>query len=88
MAPLKKESMDTTLEEGRMWPRLECDFIGECSAAGEKWVCKIVDMSQRGMCIISSAKLRKGDIVTISDPSTKAKVVWVDKDRAGFKVIN
>jgi hypothetical protein len=88
MTKLKKKSMNTSLAEGRIWPRLECDFLAECSAFGVKWVCKIVDISQRGMGIVSTANLHKGDRVDISDPSTKAQVVWVEDERAGLKVLN
>jgi hypothetical protein len=88
MATLEKKSMNISFAEGRIWPRLECDFLAECSAFGIKWVCKIVDISQRGMGIVSSTKLRRGDTVNISDPSTKARVVWVEKERAGLKVLN
>jgi len=85
---IEKENMESTFNEGRNWPRLECDFLAECSAFGAKWACKIIDISQRGMGIISSARLRRGDTVNISDPSTKARVVWADKERAGLKVLN
>jgi hypothetical protein len=62
-----------------------CDFGTELfDASGNKWTCTIVDMSGNGFGIITDAKLMKGDMVSIVDPMTKARVVWIDKDRAGL----
>jgi hypothetical protein len=62
-----------------------CDFVTELyDAAGNKWTCNVVDMSGHGMGIITDAKLMKGDMVNIVDPRAKARVVWIDKDRAGL----
>jgi len=68
---------------------MKCDYTTECSDAfGRRWTCKIVDLSERGLGIISSAKLRKGETLTIADPGTKARVVWVDENRAGLNFCN
>jgi hypothetical protein len=55
---------------------------------GDRWSCKIVDMSERGFGIVTSVKLRKGDMVNIATPEAKAKVVWMDKNRVGLRVCN
>jgi hypothetical protein len=73
--------------ESRLWPRLKCNYTTECfNNYGNRWACKVVDLSQRGLGIVSSAKMREGDTVHIADPNTKASVVWVEKGRAGLKV--
>jgi hypothetical protein len=46
---------------------------------GNKWACKIVDISERGLGSIMRAAFCRGDIVYIADPKTKARVVWVEK---------
>ena len=88
MVAFRDESVHFPFAEDRIWPRLKCDLITECSAFGVRWVCHIVDLSQRGLGIVSSAKLYKGDTLDISDPRTKARVVWVEKGRVGLKVLN
>ena len=72
------------LEEARYWPRMICDFVTELyDAAGNKWICNIVDMSGNGFGIITDAKLMRGDLVSIVEPMAKLRVVWIDKDMAG-----
>jgi hypothetical protein len=88
MVTFQNQNVHFPFAEDRIWPRLKCDFITECSAFGVRWVCNIVDLSQRGLGIVSSAKLYKGDTVDISEPRTKAQVVWVEKGRVGLKVLN
>jgi hypothetical protein len=75
-------------EERRIWPRIECDLFAECSANGMEWSSTIVDISEKGIGIISSVPLKKGDIVSIKDPHTKARVVWAEGDRAGLEFLN
>jgi len=48
----------------------------------------MVDISFRGLGVALSAALRKGDTLSIADPSTKAIVVWVEDGRAGLRVCN
>ncbi len=73
--------------ESRLWPRLKCNYTTECvNNNGNRWACKVVDLSQRGVGIVSSAKIQEGDTINIADPRTKAIVVWVEKGRAGLKV--
>jgi len=72
-------------DDARFWPRMMCDFVTELhDAAGNKYICNVVDMSGNGFGIITDAKLMRGDLVNIVEPMTKARVVWIDKDRAGL----
>ncbi len=71
--------------EARFLPRLKCNFDTAISiACGEIWSCKIIDMSQRGIGIITDLKLKKGDKVHITDPDADAEVVWSRHNRAGL----
>jgi hypothetical protein len=75
--------------ETRRWPRIKCNYTTECSNAfGHRWTCNIVDLSERGLGLVSSAKLRQGETVHIADPKTKARVVWVEENRAGLNFCN
>ncbi|MGO9378764.1 MAG: PilZ domain-containing protein [Dissulfurispiraceae bacterium] len=70
--------------EQRIYPRLKCNYVTECSDnIGNQWACKIVDISERGLGAIMSASLRRGEIINITEPKTKAMVVWVEKGRKG-----
>jgi len=87
MGALNNHLKNFLAKESRLWPRLKCNYITECSDAfGNRWACKVVDLSQRGLGIVTSVKMRKGDTLNISDPRTKASVVWVEESRAGLKV--
>ena len=73
--------------EARSRSRLKCEVATEISVPwGDRWDCKIVDMSERGFGIITSAKLRKGDIVDVQSPTAKAKVIWTSDRRVGLRV--
>ena len=78
---------DYISKEERSCPRVKCNYETNCWDDYEnRWTCRIVDMSERGLGIIMSASLRGGDIINITDPRTKAKVVWVEKSRIGLRV--
>jgi hypothetical protein len=80
---------DRSQKESRSLQRRKCDLSTELIAPwGDRWSCKIVDMCERGFGIITSVKLRKGDMVNIASPEAKAKVVWIDNNRAGLRVFN
>ena len=72
--------------EARRCPRLKCDYTTECSdAVGHcRWTCRIVNLSAGGLGIVSSEKMRQGETVIIANPSRKARVVWVEENRAGL----
>jgi hypothetical protein len=74
--------------DDRVWPRIECAFSAECSAFGHQWSCEVVNLSEKGLGIISAIKLKKGDIITFDDPKTKTEVVWAEESRAGLKILN
>ena len=48
----------------------------------------MVDISERGLGSIMSAALRQGDIIYITNPKIKARVVWVEKSRIGLQARN
>jgi hypothetical protein len=76
-------------KEERSWSRLKCNYFTKCSNShGNQWACKIVDISGRGLGIVSAVLLRKGEKISIADPRTHAVVVWVEKGRAGLRVCN
>jgi hypothetical protein len=85
---LKKKSRCFPDADDRAWPRLKCDFVADCITSGERWPCRVVDISERGFGIIANVKLHEGDIVDIADPSTKTQVVWAENSRAGLRVLN
>lgn len=73
--------------EARSWSRLKCNLDTEISVPwGERWACKIVDMSERGFGVITSVKLRKGDWVNVENPKATAKVIWTMDNRVGLRV--
>jgi|WetSurMetagenome_2_1015567.scaffolds.fasta_scaffold20287_2 hypothetical protein len=74
--------------ENRRCPRLKCDITAECSTFRGRWSCRIVDIGERGMCIVSDATLQKGAVVNFIDPRTRAQVVWAEGNRAGLRIIN
>jgi len=75
--------------EERSWPRLKCKYFTDChDSRGNQWACKIVDISGHGLGIVSSAVLHQGEIISLTEPRTKARVVWATKDRAGLRVCN
>lgn len=73
--------------EARTLARQKCDLETGISVPwGDRWDCKIVDMNERGFGIVTSARLRKGDMVNVEIPKSKAKVVWMKDNRAGLRV--
>jgi hypothetical protein len=88
MGASEKGAEPLTLVENRMWSRLKCDYVSDYAAFGGRWYCQVVNLSQRGLGIVSSSKLNKGDVVNFTEPRTKAQVVWVEDSRAGLKILN
>lgn len=88
MASQGTGTMHESVVETRMWARSKCDYTTDCSERGERWSCRIVDLSERGLGIISARKLSRGAVVNIAEPRTKAQVVWVEENRAGLRIIN
>jgi len=89
MDTLKNIDSAKTFQELRYMDRLRCSVETEISVPwGDKWSCKIIDMSERGLGVVTPVRLRKGDMVIISDPVTRARVVWCLNNRAGLRIIN
>jgi hypothetical protein len=88
MATRGKTAMHETVVETRMWARFKCDYTTDCSARGDRWSCRIVDLGERGLGVISTRKLSRGAVVYFADPRTKAQVVWSDENRAGLRILN
>jgi len=80
---------DKSRDDLRSLQRRRCDLATELMVPwGDRWSCKIIDMSERGFGIVTSVKLRKGDMVNIAEPEAKARVVWMDNNRVGLRVCN
>jgi hypothetical protein len=89
MCAIESALKDIREKDARSLQRRKCDLATDLIVPwGDRWSCKIVDMSERGFGIVTTVKLRKGDMVNISALDAKAKVVWIDKDRAGLRVCN
>jgi len=83
-----KKHEEEALSEKRRRPRLVCAVVTEfADPAGKTWSCKIVDMSENGLGLATSAHLTKGSTVNIIRPSIEAKVVWVGDEKAGLSII-
>ena len=82
------QKQDDAYDEERFWPRFRCKVPAQLSdETGAKWDCDIVDVSESGYRIVTTAKLKRGTVVNIDiEPAVKASVVWVRKNRAGLKV--
>lgn len=77
----------TNSREARSISRNKCNLLTEISVAwGERWSCKIIDMSEHGFGMITDVRLRKGDKVHILEPDAQASVVWIRNNRVGLKI--
>ncbi len=78
---------DDPYDEERFWPRFKCKVNTQISDdSGAKWDCDIIDVSESGVCIVTSARLKRGKMVSIAEPMMKAGVVWVRNDKAGLMI--
>lgn len=78
---------DDSYDEERFWPRFKCKVSTQLSDdAGARWDCDIIDVSESGFCIITSARLKRGKTVSIAEPTVKAGVVWVRNNKAGLMI--
>jgi hypothetical protein len=82
------DEMQTMVVENRIWRRSKCDIDTYCAAFPKLWSCKIVDLSERGMGIVSTTNMYKGAVVNFTDLKAIARVVWTKDNRAGLKIIN
>jgi hypothetical protein len=83
----KKPQSDSYYEKRRR-PRLSCAIATEMSdERGNTWSCKIVDMSESGFGIITSARLRMGNLVNISRPTVSTEVVWAAENKIGLRIV-
>jgi|WetSurMetagenome_2_1015567.scaffolds.fasta_scaffold00798_4 hypothetical protein len=74
--------------ENRVCSRFKCEVATYCFSSEERWTCKIVDLSERGLGIVSASMLNEGTMVNFTDPETRAKVIWVEENRAGLRIIH
>ncbi|HMK55100.1 MAG TPA: PilZ domain-containing protein [Dissulfurispiraceae bacterium] len=89
MGTLENHLQKFLAKEERVWPRFKCSYYTEChDSRGNLWTCRIIDISYRGVGIVSSAALRAGEILSIADPKIKATVVWMAEGRAGLRICN
>jgi hypothetical protein len=83
----KKQQKDIYPEK-RHRPRLKCAVTTEFTdPKGNVWSCQIVDMSESGLKVSTSAQLATGNTVNIIRPSAEAKVVWIEDDKAGLRIV-
>jgi len=74
--------------EKRRRERVRCAVVSELAdTRGDKWSCKIVDVSESGLGILTSAQLMMGTKVNIFRPSVEAEVVWAGENKAGLRII-
>jgi hypothetical protein len=84
---LKRQQEDFFCEK-RQRARHKCVVSTEfADFRGNIWNCKIVDMSESGLRLVTSAPLATGNTVNIYRPSVEAKVVWVGDNQAGLSII-
>ncbi len=77
-----------SFSEKRLKPRLSCAISTELSDAwGNTWNCKIIDMSEGGLGITTSARLRMGSLVKIIKPAVSTEVVWALENKAGLRIV-
>jgi len=81
----EKEELKTV--ENRRWFRTKCDIETCCESFRDQWPCKIVDLSDEGLGIVSTRALAAGDVVKFHEPRAVAEVVWSEGHRAGLKMI-
>jgi hypothetical protein len=79
---------DMKRPENRMWPRFRCNVESYCFSPEERWACRIVDLSERGMGIVTTSTLKEGTVVNFTDPETRATVIWSEENKAGLKFIH
>ena len=83
-----KKKEDFAYYEKRRKPRHVCAIPTELiDSAGKLWSCKIVDMSENGFGINTTAMLKKGTALSIVKPTIMAEVVWSTENRAGLRAI-
>ena len=83
----KKPHTDTYCEKRRR-PRLSCSIATEFNdSRGNTWNCKIVDMSESGFGISTTARLRTGYAVNIIRPAVSTEVVWASDSKAGLRIV-
>jgi hypothetical protein len=54
---------------------------------GGKWSCRIVDVSESGLGVLTSARLIIGTTVNVLRPRVEAEVIWAGDNKAGLKII-
>jgi hypothetical protein len=81
-----RKTEEMTYRKNRRKQRHGCDISTELmDSAGRLWSCRIVDMSETGFGIKTTAPLSAGNCLNIIRPSIQAEVVWSRGDRSGLK---
>jgi|WetSurMetagenome_2_1015567.scaffolds.fasta_scaffold00035_42 hypothetical protein len=74
--------------EKRREPRNPCAINTDLmDSSGMRWSCRIVDMSESGLGISTSALLSTGSKLSIIKPNISVKVSWSKDNRAGLRLI-
>ena len=83
-----KRQQDDFICEKRRRSRLRMAVAAEfADPNGNCWNCEIVEMSESGLKVATQAQLAKGDTVNIIRPAVEAKVVWIEDNKAGLRII-
>ena len=84
---IKRQRKDLYCEK-RHRPRRRCAVAAEfADPEGNIWDCEIVDISESGLSVATSAQLSMGNTLNIVHPTVEAKVVWVEDNKAGLLII-
>jgi hypothetical protein len=84
---IKRQRKDFSCEK-RHRSRHRCAVAAEfADPEGNIWDCEIVDISESGLSVATSAQLARGNTVNIVRPAVEAKVVWIEDNKAGLLII-
>ena len=84
---IKRQRKDFACEK-RHRSRRRCAVTAEfADPEGNIWDCEIVDISESGLSVATSAQLAMGNTVNIVRPAVEAKVVWIEDNKAGLLII-
>jgi hypothetical protein len=88
MVIAKNMKRQSSSAENRMWQRLRCNIESCCFSLENRWACRIVDLSERGIGIVIASSMKAGTVVNFTDPETRAQVIWSEDNKAGLKVLH
>jgi hypothetical protein len=87
MAIIDRWKSQSSFSENRTWQRLQCNINTVCYTLKDRWACRIVDLSERGIGIVIASSIQEGTVVNFNNPETRAQVIWSEDNKAGLKVV-